>query len=53
MKIIELSHPHAHNFHFGYYELCYAILDTLVAFDGAVSQCGSLRGTFGIPKKNQ
>ena len=28
-----------------------AILDTLVACDGAVSQCGPPRGTFGIPKK--
>ena len=51
-EIIVISHPHAYNLHFGFYEICYAILRTLVAYDGAVSQCGPPRGTFGIPKKN-
>ena len=33
------------------YEICYAILHALMAYDGAVAQCGPPRGTFGIPKK--
>ena len=34
------------------YEICYAILHALMAYDGGVAQCGPPRGTFGIPKKN-
>ena len=33
------------------YKICYAILRALMTYDGAVSQCGPPRGTFGIPKK--
>ena len=35
------------------YKICYAILRALMTYDGAVSQCGPPRGTFGIPKRKK